>query len=114
MTLGPTGFFADHGGDANDARYVALAAAVGPAYDRTSSHTLRMAYRAELNAALTPAPGMHGVAAAQAAGLRCVAVPNRHTDHARFTAADLVLPSAADLPLDALLARLALGAGSLR
>ncbi|MET7670547.1 HAD family hydrolase [Micromonospora luteifusca] len=186
LQLDPQGFFADHGGDANADRYTALEAAVGSAYDRTSSHALRMAYRAELNAALKPAPGIigwldqaaelglrlavasssplthvgalldqaglrerfevlatgdevrahkpdqavyllaldrlglpadqavafedtaHGVAAALAAGLRCVAVPNPHADHARFTAADLVLPSAADLSLDALLARLTL------
>ncbi|MFC0109106.1 HAD family hydrolase [Kibdelosporangium aridum] len=41
----------------------------------------------------------HGVAAAKAAGLRCVAIPNRHTDPARFTAADLVLANAADMTL---------------
>ncbi|MEK8107064.1 HAD-IA family hydrolase [Micromonospora sp. M12] len=40
---------------------------------------------------------VHGVAAAQAAGLRCVAVPNPHATHARFVAADLVLRSAGDL-----------------
>ncbi|MGV9211943.1 HAD family hydrolase [Micromonospora sp. RB23] len=185
LELDPTGFFADHGGDANEARYTALEAAVGLAYDRASSHALRMAYRAALNSALEPAPGIvgwldraaelglrlavasssplthvgalldqaglrarfevlatgeevpahkpdpavyllaldrlglpadeavafedtaHGVAAAQAAGLRCVAVPNPHADHARFTAADRLLSSATDLPLDAVLARLA-------
>jgi putative hydrolase of the HAD superfamily len=184
LELDPAGFFADHGGDANEPRYAALAAAVGPAFDREASHALRMAHRLELNAALGPAPGIvgwldragelglrlavasssavghvgwlleraglrarfevlatgeevaahkpdpavyrlalerlglpaaeavafedtaHGVAAARAAGLRCVAVPNPHADHARFTAADLLLSSAADLPLDAVLARL--------
>lgn len=189
LRLDPAGFFADHGGDANATRYAALAEAVGPAYDRESSHTLRMAYRAQLNAALEPAPGLvdwldrgtelglrlavasssdvghvgalleraglrhrfevlatgdevvahkpdpsvyllalnrlglsaqeavafedtaHGVAAANAAGLRCVAVPNPHADHARFTTADLLLRSAADLPLDAVLAALAGGNG---
>ncbi|GAB3936600.1 HAD family hydrolase [Micromonospora vulcania] len=192
LQLDPTGFFADHGGDANEARYTALEAAVGRAYDRTSSHALRMAHRAKLNAALEPAPGIvawldraaelglrlavassspithvgamldqaglrarfevlatgeevpahkpdpavyllaldrlglpadqavafedtaHGVAAAHACGLRCVAVPNPHADHRRFTAADLLLPSAADLPLDALLARLDRRASRLR
>ena len=185
LELDPAGFFAGHGGDANEPRYLALAAAVGAAYDRESSHALRMAYRAELNAALAPAPGVvgwldragalglrlavasssgiahvggmleraglrdrfevlatgdevaahkpdpavyrlalerlglpgaeavafedtaHGVAAAHAAGLRCVAVPNPHADHAAFTAADLLLASAADLTLEALLDRLA-------
>ncbi|MDG4827434.1 HAD-IA family hydrolase [Asanoa sp. WMMD1127] len=184
LELDPAGFFADHGGDANGPRYAALAAAVGPAYDRESSHERRMAYRAELNAALEPAPGIigwldraaelglrlavassspmphvgamldraglrtrfevlatgeesahkpdpavyllalerlglpaeeavafedtaHGVAAAKAAGLRCVAVPNPHADRARFAAADLLLTSAADLHLDAVLANLA-------
>jgi beta-phosphoglucomutase-like phosphatase (HAD superfamily) len=49
----------------------------------------------------------HGVTAAHSAGLRCVAVPNPHADHARFAAADLVLASAADLSLDEVLAALA-------
>ena len=184
LRLDPTGFFADHGGDANEQRYAALAAAVGPAYDRESSHARRTAYRLELNKALAPAPGIvgwleraaelglrlavasssplthvgalldhaglrqrfevlatgeevaahkpdpavyllalhrlglpaeaavafedtaHGVAAAHAAGLRCVAVPNPHRDHASFAAADLLLASAADLSLDAILAAL--------
>ncbi|WP_033342464.1 HAD family hydrolase [Catenuloplanes japonicus] len=48
----------------------------------------------------------HGVAAAQAAGLRCVAVPNPHADHARFGAADLLLTSAADLTLDDLMIKI--------
>ena len=47
---------------------------------------------------------VHGVAAAQAAGLRCVAVPHPHADPALFTAADLLLTSAADLPLGSVLA----------
>ncbi|MEV4497859.1 hypothetical protein AB0J84_19470 [Micromonospora arborensis] len=42
LQLDPQGFFADHGGDANAARYTALEAAAGSAYDRTSSHVLRM------------------------------------------------------------------------
>ena len=186
LELEPTGFFADHGGDANDSRYAALAGVVGPAYDRESSHMLRTAYRAQLNAALGLAPGIadwldraaalglrlavasssafthvgtmldqvglracfevtatgdevaahkpdpavyllaldrlglpaeeaiafedtaHGVAAAHAAGLRCVAVPNPYAGHARFMAADLLLPSAVALSLDAVLAKLAL------
>ena len=45
----------------------------------------------------------HGVAAAQAAGLRCVAIPNPHADPARFTTADLLLSSAEQLPLEELL-----------
>lgn len=184
LELDPAGFFADHGGDASEGRYSALAAAVGPAYDRASSHALRMAYRKELNEALQPAPGIagwldraadlglrlavasssrvahvgpmldragllarfevvatgdevaghkpdpgvyllalerlglpaaealafedtaHGVAAAHAAGLRCVAVPNPYAGHTRFAGADLLLAGAADLPLDAVLARL--------
>lgn len=185
LHLDPTGFFADHGGDASEPRYAALAAAVGPSYDRASSHALRMAYRLELNATLEPAPGIvgwleraaelglrlavassspvthvggmldqaglrarfevlatgeevaahkpdpavyllaldrlglaaeeaiafedtaHGVTAAHAAGLRCMAIPNPHADHARFTAADLLLSSAAALSLDELLAHCA-------
>lgn len=47
----------------------------------------------------------HGVLAAHAAGLRCVAIPNLHPYPATFTAASLVVESAADLGLDALLAR---------
>ncbi|AGL17902.1 HAD family phosphatase [Actinoplanes sp. N902-109] len=190
LRLDPAGFFADHGGDANEPRYAALAAAVGPGYDRGSSHALRMAYRAELNAALLPAPGVvdwldraaelglrlavassspashvgalldqaalrgrfevlatgdevaahkpdpavyllaldrlgvpgrgavafedtaHGVSAAQEAGLRCVAVPNPHADHARFAAADLVVASAAGRSLDEVLAALEVRRGT--
>jgi beta-phosphoglucomutase-like phosphatase (HAD superfamily) len=41
----------------------------------------------------------HGVAAAQAAGLRCIAIPNPHADPGRFGAADLVLASAAEASL---------------
>jgi HAD superfamily hydrolase (TIGR01509 family) len=181
LDLDPAGFFADHGGDANESRYAALAEAVGPAYDRASSHARRMAHRAGLNAALEPAPGVvawldraaelglrlavasssphahvdgmlrqaalrdrfevlatgdevaahkpdpavyllalerlglpadqaiafedtpHGVTAAHLARLRCVAVPNPHADPARFTAADVLLRSAADLPLNEIL-----------
>jgi len=49
----------------------------------------------------------HGVAAAQAAGLRCVAIPNQHADAARFATADLVLASAAHQRLDEVLRTLA-------
>ncbi|WP_426511665.1 HAD family hydrolase [Dactylosporangium sp. McL0621] len=48
----------------------------------------------------------HGAAAARAAGLRCVAVPNAYADPARFTAAGLVLSTAAGVALDDVLARL--------
>jgi beta-phosphoglucomutase-like phosphatase (HAD superfamily) len=48
------------------------------------------------------------VAAAQAAGLRCVAIPNSHADPGLFAAADLVLTSAADRPLDEVLRALEL------
>jgi HAD superfamily hydrolase (TIGR01509 family) len=48
----------------------------------------------------------HGVAAAQAAGMRCVAIPNRHASPARFAAADLLLTSAAEAGLEQVLARL--------
>jgi len=47
---------------------------------------------------------VHGVAAAQEAGLRCVAIPHPHADPDRFTAADLLLTSASDLPLASVLA----------
>ncbi|MEV4318369.1 HAD-IA family hydrolase [Actinocrispum sp. NPDC049592] len=41
----------------------------------------------------------HGVAAAKAAGLKCVAIPTRYSDLARYTAADLVLTNSADKTL---------------
>lgn len=46
----------------------------------------------------------HGVAAAKAAGMHAVAIPNPHADRARFGQADVVLESAAQLTLDELLA----------
>ena len=49
----------------------------------------------------------HGVAAARAAGLRCVAIPGHHADPARFGHADLVLRSAADSDLAGVLHALA-------
>jgi beta-phosphoglucomutase-like phosphatase (HAD superfamily) len=48
----------------------------------------------------------HGVAAAQVAGLRCIAIPNPHADLGRFGAADLVLGSAADVDLAEALGRI--------
>jgi putative hydrolase of the HAD superfamily len=57
----------------------------------------RLGLSAEETIAFEDTP--HGVAAARSAGLRCIAIPNPHTDPARFTAADLVLSSAADRPL---------------
>jgi HAD superfamily hydrolase (TIGR01509 family) len=42
----------------------------------------------------------HGVTAASAAGLPVVAVPNRITEGGDFSAADLVVPSLADVALD--------------
>jgi HAD superfamily hydrolase (TIGR01509 family) len=47
----------------------------------------------------------NGVGAAKAAGLFCVAVPNGVTASLGLDAADLVVGSLAELPLDALLAR---------
>jgi HAD superfamily hydrolase (TIGR01509 family) len=52
---------------------------------------------------------LHGVRAAQAAGIFCVAVPNAITASFGLDEADLVLDSLADLPLEALLARLSSG-----
>jgi HAD superfamily hydrolase (TIGR01509 family) len=49
----------------------------------------------------------NGVRAARAAGMRCVAVPNPVTRLMDLSHADLVLPSLAELPLPALLARFA-------
>lgn len=48
----------------------------------------------------------HGVLAATAAGMRCVAIPNLYPYPSTFTRADLVLGSADDLSLDDLLERL--------
>lgn len=45
----------------------------------------------------------HGVTAAQAAGLRCIAIPNPFVDPARVAHADIVLASAADCSLAAAL-----------
>lgn len=42
---------------------------------------------------------LHGVAAAQAAGLRCVAIPNPHMAAARLAAAELLLTSATEITL---------------
>jgi HAD superfamily hydrolase (TIGR01509 family) len=49
----------------------------------------------------------NGVAAAKAAGMRCVAIPNPMTAGLDLSAADLRLDSLADLPLAELLERLA-------
>lgn len=177
LELAADGFFPDHGGDLTEDRYAQLAKAVGPGYDRDTSHARRSEYRDRLNAALELAPGIgawldearelglrlavasssprawvtrlldqvghldrfeivvcgdevervkpdpgvyllaleqlglapheavafedspHGVAAAKAAGLRCVAVPNQHTDPAHFGAADVLLGNAAERPI---------------
>ena len=182
LTLSVDGFFASHGGDVNEQRYAALAAAAGAGYDRAVSHARRIAYRDELHRELEPAPGIrawfdqagelglrlavassspvewvlgnlhsvglagrievlacgnevaehkpdpavyrlalsrlglgpgravafedtpHGVAAAHAAGLACVAVPNAYVPVELFAAADLVLPSAAAADLSSVLA----------
>jgi putative hydrolase of the HAD superfamily len=45
----------------------------------------------------------HGVAAARAAGLRCIAIPHPNADPALFTAADVLLASATDRPLTAVI-----------
>ena len=52
----------------------------------------------------------NGIAAAKAAGLRCVAVPNELTSEQDLSAADLRLRSLAEMPLDAILARLGFAA----
>lgn len=57
----------------------------------------RLGVAAAAGVAIEDSP--HGVAAAQAAGLRCIAIPNTHADPARFGAADLVLSSAAEIGL---------------
>lgn len=52
----------------------------------------------------------HGVAAALEAGLRCLAIPGRHADAARFGHADLVLASATETDLTSVLRALAASA----
>jgi putative hydrolase of the HAD superfamily len=49
---------------------------------------------------------LHGVVAAKAAGMRCVAVPNPLLAHEDYSAADICVPSLAASTLEALLARL--------
>lgn len=177
-------FWVNHGGDVTEDRYLRLAAAVGPSYDRDASHARRVAHRDELISRLGLRPGIgawlrdaraarlrlavasssprrwvqtllagigresdfgtyacgdevaepkpspevyllaldrlgvpaeqavavedspHGAVAARAAGLRCIAIPNPHAVPESFTAADLVLASAADLSLAQALAKL--------
>jgi beta-phosphoglucomutase-like phosphatase (HAD superfamily) len=52
----------------------------------------------------------NGIAAAKAAGLRCIAVPNELTSEQDLSAADLRLRSLAEMRLDAILARLGFAA----
>ena len=47
----------------------------------------------------------HGVDAAHAANMRCIAIPNAYVDPCRVSHADLVLASASDLPLSEALLR---------
>ena len=51
----------------------------------------------------------HGLAAAKAAGLKCLVVPNEVTRSLRFEQADLVIESLADLSIPEVLARLETG-----
>ncbi|MGI5243428.1 HAD family hydrolase [Dactylosporangium sp. CA-139066] len=185
LDLDVSTFFADHAGDTSEQHYADLAAAVGPGYDRATSHARRIAHRDVLHASLDLAPGMrrwldeaaalsiplavasssprawveghlnrcgelsrftvraygdevpdhkpdpgvyllalrrlgvpasravafedtpYGAAAAKAAGLRCVAIPNPYMDRTRFTAADMVLHSAEQQSLASVLSSLA-------
>jgi HAD superfamily hydrolase (TIGR01509 family) len=61
----------------------------------------------ETSAAIAVEDSPNGIAAAKAAGLRCVAVPNPITASLDFSAADLVLPSLAATALGEALVRLA-------
>ena len=184
LELDVSTFWVNHGGDVTEDRYLRLAAAVGPSYDRAASHARRTAHRDELNSQLGLRPGLdawlrdahaaglrlavasssprqwvhrllagigreadfevfacgdevsrpkpspevyllaldrlgiaagqavavedspHGAAAARAAGLRCIAIPNPHADPAAFGSTDLVLASAAGLSLASALAEL--------
>ncbi|MGZ0147467.1 tyrosine-protein phosphatase [Kribbella sp. WER1] len=120
-------FWPGHGGNVTEQRYAVLAAAVGGGFDRSASHARRLAHRDRLHAELDFRPGIrewigtarlqrlgvpaaiavedtpHGVAAAQAAGMYAVAVPNPFVPTASVAAADLVLSSADDMLLTELL-----------
>lgn len=61
----------------------------------------RLGVRADEAIAFEDSP--NGIAAAKAAGIFCVAVPNPVTDSLDLTKADLVLESLADFDLSALL-----------
>jgi putative hydrolase of the HAD superfamily len=67
----------------------------------------RLGVAASAAVAVEDAP--HGVAAAQGAGMPCVAIPGPFAERSRFRAADLVLASAADAGLADVLAGLAPG-----
>jgi HAD superfamily hydrolase (TIGR01509 family) len=56
--------------------------------------------------ALAVEDSMHGVAAAKAAGMYCVAVPNEATQGMDFSQADVILSSLAEVSLDELMSRL--------
>lgn len=58
LHLDETTFFADHGGDVSESRYAALAAAVGPGFDRDASHARRTAYRERAHAGLKLSSGI--------------------------------------------------------
>ena len=53
----------------------------------------------------------HGVTAAKAAGIFCVAIPNNLTRNLSLSQADIVLDSLADMPLDELIAEAEKGRG---
>lgn len=116
----PSGFFVNHGGDVTEARYDALAAAVGPSYDQAVSRGRRSdapqahpdIYQLALSR-LGAAPD-HGVAvddtrhwvvAAQSAGLAYIAIPNPFVAPDAVAIADLVLLSADAMPLTEALPR---------
>lgn len=64
-------FWVGHGGDVTEDRYLRLAAAVGPSYDRHVSHARRIAFRDGLLSKLGLRPGIDAwLRDARAAGLR--------------------------------------------
>lgn len=112
LTLNRATFFVPHGGDVTEHRYEILADAVGALYDRPFSHGRRTRDRDEnergaslsrLGLSCAEAVAVedtaHGVNAAHAAGLACIAIPNPFVDVSAVAHAELTLRSATECTL---------------